>query len=257
MRVAIIAPVDMLELAALTDYHLILPHMMENDTYARFYTEVGGFKILDNGAAEPSGLVVDPNELHEIGISCGVSDIVVPDELSSCDRTIELARAFSRSARPGQFGYIGVAQGNTLAEIIKCVNYFSHCDWITTLALPRILCKMHKMQRYTLVEGLYKEYAQDFPGGFHLLGASEWIREILAIDELGLVRGVDTSLPIVMGLAGWRITDEYTARRPNYFSEQVDRNTTRWRLIRDNVGTYLEWAGAFNHRPPTEKTPSS
>jgi hypothetical protein len=245
MKVAIIAPVDMLELAALTDYHLVLPHMVtESKIYERFYTDVEGFKILDNGAAEPEGLSGDPSYLHDIGLHTGCHELVVPDALGDCERTIRLARSFERSVRRRDFSYVGVAQGGTLAELVKCVNYFSHCDWIDTLALPRIINKIHKTQRFNPIEPLMKEYAPNFPGGVHCLGASSWIREVVAIDELGLVRGIDTSLPIVMGLANRNIRfDGYEARRGGYFSEKVERNQPRWRQICDNVGTYLDWAG--------------
>lgn len=254
MRVAIIAPIDMLELAALTDYHLILPHLMENDSYARFYSEVGGFKILDNGAAEPEGLSGDPSYLHDIGLHTNCDELVIPDALGDCSATIELARAFERHARRGRFGYVGVAQGRTIAEVVKCINYFSHCEWITTLALPRLLNNepfLHH-QRFSLVEPIFGEYGSQFPGGIHCLGASKWMREIVALDEAGCVRGMDTSLPIVMGLDHRNLADDYVARKPNYFNAKVDRNSLQWEVIKNNVKRYLDWGNCQPQTPISE-----
>jgi hypothetical protein len=51
-------------------------------------------------------------------------------------------------------------------------------------------------------------------------------------------RGIDTSLPIVMGYADRDvILDEYVSRPPDYF------DITNYKSTMDhNVDTYLEWA---------------
>ena len=238
MKVALITPFDLLDLAALSDYHLLLPQHFPNETYRRFYGDVKGFKILDNGAAE--GYAADYVELHDLGQQWGVNEIVVPDALQDCNRTIELARRFEPHVR-SEFGYVGVAQGQTLAEVIKCITYFSFADWITTLALPRSLNQIHWSQRFTILEPLVKEYKFD---AIHCLGGSGWIREIVALQGSGLVRGMDTSLPVVLGLASKTLMDdEYVSRQPNYFDVKVERNSYLWEVIYDNVRTYLEWGG--------------
>jgi len=238
VKAAIITPIDLLDLAALSDYHLILPQLYSNDTYRRFYDDVGGFKILDNGAAE--GHRADYVELHDIGIQCGVDEIVVPDSLCDCNRTIELAREFEPHVR-SEFRYVGVAQGSTIAEILKCITYYSFTGWVTTLALPRVINNIHWSQRLSLIEPIVKEFQFD---AIHCLGGSAWVREVVALQGTGHVRGMDTSMPVVLGLASKSLVDEgYVQRQPNYFDVQVERNSYVWELIYDNVRTYLQWAG--------------
>lgn len=247
MKLALITPIDLLDLAGLSDYHLILPHLFDNERYRRFYTDAVGFKILDNGAAE--GVHTDYHELHDLGLAFGVDEVVVPDVLGDCEATIDLARRFEPHVR-GEFRYVGVAQGRTITDLVKCITYFEHCDWISTLALPRLINKMHRTQRFSLIEPIVKEFKFD---AIHCLGASEWIREVVAIDSLNVVRGMDTSLPVVLGLEGVACRDDiYVPRQPDYFDRQVDRNSLQWKVIWDNVVTYLDWAGASLRSGPEE-----
>lgn len=241
MKIALITPIDLLDLATLSDYHLVLPHLMEDERYRRFYTDAVGYKILDNGAAE--GVDVDQHQLHDLGHQLRADELVVPDALEDGNRTIELAQGFERFARPEQFRYVGVAQGRSVAEVVKCINYFSHCEWIRVLALPRSLNKIHKTQRFTLIEPVMKEYGDHFDA-VHCLGASSWIREVVAIDSTHVVRGMDTSLPVVLGLEGLSVRDDtYRPRQADYFERTVERDTYTWKVIFDNVTTYLDWGG--------------
>lgn len=243
MKVALITPIDLLDMAALSDYHLLLPHLFDDETYRRFYTSAEGFKILDNGAAE--GYSADHHELHDLGFAWGCDEIVVPDALLDCEATIAMARSFEPHARVGTFRYVGVAQGRTLAEVIKCITFFEHCPWITTLALPRGLNKIHKTQRFSLIEPVMKEFKFE---ALHCLGASSWVREVVALDSTGVVRGMDTSLPVVLGLDGVSVRDDqYHDRQPDFFNQVVERGSFIWKTIYDNVTTYLDWAGQSFH----------
>ena len=240
MKIALITPIDLLDLAALSDYHLLLPQLFLNKRYREFYDDVPGFKILDNGANED--FVTDFRELQDIAHAWSVDEIVVPDILGDCNATIDLARSFEKYAQPNDFRYVGVAQGRTLSEVVKCITYFEHNEWVSTLALPRVLNTIHKTQRFNLIEPIAKEYRFD---AIHCLGASSWIREVVAIDALGIVRGMDTSLPVVLGLDGRSLADDqYIKRQSGYFDRVVERGSYTWKVIYDNVTRYFEWAGA-------------
>jgi hypothetical protein len=248
MKVALITPFDLLDLAAVSSYHLLLPQYFDNKRYREFYDDAVGFKILDNGANENYN--ADFRELTDMGHAWDVNEIVVPDVLGDAQATIDLARSFERYAQPDRFHYVGVAQGRTLAEVIKCINYYHVTEWITTLALPRVLNTIHKTQRFNLIEPIAKEY--DF-GAIHCLGGSSWVREVVAIDALGLVRGMDTSLPIVLGLDGKSLADDqYISRQADYFDRVVERSSLTWKVIDDNVRKFFDWAGAgYGTETPT------
>ena len=240
MKIALITPFDLLDLAALSDYHLLLPQHYTNARYREFYETVPGFKILDNGANED--YYADFRRLQDLAHAWNVNEVVVPDSMGDCAGTIDLARSFEKYAQPDDFGYVGVAQGRTLAEVIKSITFFEHCGWVRTLALPRILNTIHKTQRFNLVEPIVKEYKFS---AVHCLGGSSWIREVVAIDSLGIVRGMDTSMPIVLGLDGRSLADDqYIDRQSNYFDRIVERGSYTWKVIDDNVRRFFDWAGA-------------
>jgi hypothetical protein len=240
VQLALITPIDLLDFAGLSNYHLLLPQLFTNDKYRRFYSDARGHKILDNGVAE--GHVMDYRRLQDIALAWQVDEVVVPDVMGDCQGTIDLARDFEKYAQPTSYHYVGVAQGRTLAEVIKCITFFQYCDYVSVLALPRILNTIHKTQRFHLIEPIAKEFKFD---AIHCLGASSWVREVIALDSLGIVRGMDTSLPVVLGLGGRGLADDLYMDRPaDYFDRQVERGSLTWKVIDDNVRRYFDWAGA-------------
>jgi hypothetical protein len=239
MRVAIIAPYSMLELAALSDYHLVLPQHTKERSYSKFYAEVQGWKILDNGAAE--GFLYGPQTLHRMAHTYGFDEIVVSDVLGDATETISLTRQFAEHVEPERFKYMGVLQGRELKDVLKTLYYYETCEWIDSIALPRILCQLAKTQRLHLATAIQENTRF---GSIHALGASSWIREHVALDGVG-VRGIDTSLPIVLGLQGLSIRDDvYRSRPEDYFQTEVHRSSRTWEVIVQNVRTYLDWVGA-------------
>lgn len=251
MKVALILPFDALDLVSQYDtgYHLILPHLYwGNETYNRVYREIGGFKILDNGAAE--GVEVYHVDLHDVATSCSADEIVVPDTLGDCDDTIRKVRAFERWARPDQFQYAGVVQGRTMAEIVKCLNFYDGEEWITSVHIPRIVNRtIHRTFRFTFLEALFGQTGSKYQYRFdniHCLGASEWIREAAALASVPIIRGMDTSLLASMAIAQRSIGTsdaEYAQRQPNFFETPIRRESTTWKLLCGNIERYLDWAG--------------
>lgn len=256
MKLAIIAPHDLLDLTNLVDeYHLILPQELDADeNYMRFYQDVNGYKILDNGEAE--GITTPPIRLLNLAHEVEADEIVVPDVIGSFWETVDRVRDFFKIAPKNNddFKYMGVVQGHDLASILSCVYYYADMPWITTLGIPRWITKLHKMQRITLIEGLKTGDLFD-RFEIHALGASPWIREVVALSETG-IRGMDTSLPVVLGIDSQPIKEaEYINRQSNYFDIQLDRRSYAWKVAYDNVRTYLEWAGV--NLTSGEEAPSS
>ncbi len=251
MKVALIAPIDMLDLVAdyNTHYHLVLPdQMMRSKVYRDFYREIDGYKILDNGAAE--GTVFDHTELHTLASDIGADEIVVPDSLGDFHRTVEYARSFKPWARIGAtYKYVGVLQGQNPSEVLGCLNYFELEPWVSSVMIPRCTNRIiHKAFREEFLQAMqFNRDQTDKPYRFdqyHCLGASEWVREVASLSDKPIVRGIDTSLPFSMGLARKSMTagDDYVGRQRNFFDIQVNRASLEWGVISDNVKRYLDWA---------------
>lgn len=244
MDLAIIAPPKCLELSAISPkFGMVLPEgVHKSPDYTRFYKEFEGYKILDNGIVE--GRQYTGVELHHMAYEVDAQCIVVPDRFRDTDTTIRMARDFEHS-RNEALDYMGVLQGMDLSEILKCLYFFDSCEWITHVGIPRILCEFHKMQRVTLVESFRQQQATGNlrPFKIHALGASKWITEVSALAEHGC-DSMDTSLPVVLGLEGLSLHHEYISRKSDFMEQDVDRNSTAWRVLESNCRTFAQWAGA-------------
>jgi hypothetical protein len=241
MKVAHIVPVSLLSLTRFNDYHLVLPHLMDNEEYAEFYrSEAYGHKILDNGIAE--GIEFNWDQLVNIAHDIQAHEVVVPDYMGDCDRTIALADKFEPIARanPG-LKYMGVIQGKSYSEIVKCFAYYELvADWVSVLAIPRVLANtIHKDIRWNFVNAFEDRIRERFEA-VHFLGASSNIKEVLLLkDTIG--RGIDTSMPAVMGLDNRMIDiDSYVIRQSGFFEAKPKQKQVI--CIEHNLHKYVEWA---------------
>jgi hypothetical protein len=228
-------------LASRTSFHLLLPQLLSDPNYRRHYQSVGGYKILDNGAAE--GVRTKMKDLIHLGAVNEVDEIVVPDAMGDADETIKLAREFESHARRYEVNYMGVVQGRTIPEAVKCATALSFMEYITVLGVPRILANtIHRGFRANFARTLRFMYDRQLP--IHCLGASNNVREVVLLQDEDIIRSTDTSMPFVLAYKGRHIRDaEYTGRQKKYFDLPLPDLGTR-DLMEDNVRTFLEWAGA-------------
>lgn len=249
MKVAVIPTLSMLEYDT-GGIHMMLPEpWMREQRYRDYYKSAYGFKIFDNGEAE--GMRMQPADLMKTAIELGADEVVVPDHLGDCDKTIELARNFVRAARkyPG-IQYMGVLQGNSYGEYIKCLQAFQDLSYIKTIGVPRNICKVigSKWARVALMDMIVDQELH-IQYEFHALGATPWMREVVCLSETPM-RSIDTSLPFVMALDKRSITiDEYIDRQPDFFVREP--NHYERELCLDNISTYRDWAGDYPHHTKT------
>ena len=247
MKVALICPPHLLEkYGTTTKYHLVLPHLFRSQKYLNFYqtrSEVDDFIILDNGAAESA--LYGHKHLFTMADQVGATEIVVPDTLGDANETLAQAQYFARFARP-DYQYMFVLQGKTAEEVffaLKALDNGNMFSYITTIGIPRHLDSIDKMFRTSLAEFMIMENF-NHRYDIHFLGASPWMREFVMLAETVYrqdgFRGIDTSLPIYMGLEGRsiRLPDAYI-KRPDDFFNRADDNTMQ---IKENIYTYLQWA---------------
>lgn len=250
MKCAIITPHSMLELSS-PDYHLVLAQellkeaLQEADQrpYTDFFAEAQGYKILDNGAAEGE-TISDPGQLLGCARQINADEIVVPDVIGDAMATAATVKLFEKHTLPDEFNYMAVVQGSTMQEILRMVQLYEELEWITTIALPRHLLKTFGDDIRMHLARIIQNETRFKKENIHCLGAGSWTQEVRALARQDLVRGMDTSLPINFGLLGHPVTDDLIIKRqPDYFSRTLTRTDPLWRLISDNVRTYLGWAG--------------
>ena len=218
--------------------------MFRGTKYLSFYqtrSEDGDFIILDNGAAE--GFAYGAKHLFTLAEEVNATEIVIPDTLGDANDTLAQAQSFARYARP-DYQYMFVLQGKTMEEVLFCLraldngNMFSY---VTTIGIPRHLSDISKHMRVTLAEFMVEEHFND-KFDIHFLGANEWISEVFMLAEVTKdvdgFRGIDTSLPIYMGLEGFDLNMPYVKRPVDFFTRSDDNESK----ITQNIDTYLTWA---------------
>ena len=227
----------------------MLPHLFRHQKYRDFYrtrSKEGDFVIRDHGAAE--GLEYGAKHLLTRAGDMNVTEVVVPDTIGDANDTLAKAQYFARYAQP-EFQYMFVLQGSTSEEVMFCLRALDNGNsfsYITTIGIPRHLYSIDKHFRSTLAEVLLRE-SFDARYDIHFLGASRWAKEVKYISHLTEghpgFRGIDTSLPIYMGLEGRRVWEDYVQRPKDFFTRSDDNPG----VINGNIDIYLEWA---SYSPP-------
>lgn len=247
MKVALIAPTPLLYTTTSTRYFMVLPHMLEDPNYLDFYQMAEGYKILDNGEAEvDSGhadTAYDKEDLINLAKTIGAHEIVVPDVMGDMEGTLQRVEAFESTAKAHpQYTYMGVAQGKTYTEMLECIKVLARLDWIEVLALPRYAVNhFHTHARLDALRDFRALIDKQFKY-VHCLGMGNWIREVVMLAENSSVRGIDTSLPYSMALAGASLNrGGYLPRQKSFF--QLDRvDPSVGTLASFNASTFCNWA---------------
>jgi hypothetical protein len=220
---------------------MILPQLLSDEKYFRFFGQVRGHKILDNGEAE--GVQVKPDQLIQDASAIGATEIVAPDVMGNFYGTVERVRGFAATAHEHpEFAYIGVAQGQTAKEILKCITFLSLQDWISVLALPRVM--VNTLGRESRVRAIdrYHRIIEDGFEAIHCLGMGRYLQEPMLLSSRP-VRGIDTSLAYTMTLGGEPLTPTSTIYYPrprDYF--QLEPSNFNFALLNANLETFANWA---------------
>lgn len=225
--------------------------MFRSQKYLDFYQTRtdDNFIILDNGVAE--GYEFGAKHLLTLAGEAAVSEIVIPDTMGDANDTLAKAQYFARYAQP-EYQYMFVLQGRDVQEVMFCLNNLDNgamFSYVTTIGIPRHLHDIDKNFRVHLVEHLIKEAFND-KFEIHFLGASSWMREAVVLAEtvqyVENFRGIDTSMPIYMGLEGLHINVDPYISRPDNFFDRTDDN----KAVQANIDTYLDWA-LYEESSPT------
>lgn len=259
MKVAIIPPLRGTNFGNQTEYHLVLPHLVSRSVaYGDAMRERSGFKMMDNGAAEGEKLAAI--ELLELSTWVGVDEIVVPDALYDWFRTVELAKQFEKYAEDWlyRFDFALVLQGMDYKDFVHCFMAYEHnFPWATTLMLPRLMVGALgvKEARMNFLSAFYDQIESRFRA-VHLLGSSQYTDEVKLLREVPIVRGIDTSMPIAMGLEDKDIavtSNRYTPHNgKDYFDTRLEDLQTHATRISRNIRTFRYWAGDYEEASPSQ-----
>ena len=214
---------------------MVLANMCQDKQYASFYASVEGFKILDNGAAE--GAIVDTETLLSWAWALDVDEVVAPDVYDNMEGTLDALKRFMPFAK--QVKVMVVLQSHSWPEF-DIIMHEAIQQGASALALPRVMCKhMGPSARVAAAALIRKE--TDLP--IHCLGCTEHLREAKDLSRQGIVRGIDSSAPVVQGIAGLGLRDKYADRPSDFFTGTFDSPK-----IGENLDEFRRWCSTPSPR---------
>lgn len=200
MRFAPIVPIPVLQQIKDADYHMILAPMLRDQAYQMFYLQTSGFKILDNGAAE--GNILTARKLIDLADAVNPDEVIAPDAMHDAKTSIDWLVAFIRRIRESEevksWRVMAVLQATNWTEfnnILETALTFN----VGSVALPKLLVK-HMGPATRLAAAEIVREKSDVP--IHCLGCSTHLHEVKELANQGIVRGIDSSAPAVLGLQG-------------------------------------------------------
>jgi hypothetical protein len=265
MHVAIVAPEARFTQFCRTRYNLTLWQLFVEDhdkSYTKYWEAQPrvNYTILDNGAAEghqPSSL-----ELMQVIRKVGHlhREVVAPDVMGSGTATINatqtfLNRHYTELAEMG-IKVMAVAHGKTFEEWLECYETLGKDDRVRTIGLPKIMDQLAPLKsRAAWIMAIQDKLIQK---PHHLLGCSRWVGEPFFLarrPELrGILRGMDTTYPIIAGMNGKEFTTQWIEREvlPDIAAKELTHG--REKLINRNIEQLVFWGSGVTS---AEAPPSS
>ena len=110
-----------------------------------------------------------------------------------------------------------------------------------TLALPRVMCEyMGPLARLVAAE-MIRETDANIP--IHALGCTRRLSEARDLARQGIVRGIDSSAPVVQGLYGHGLRSMYYERPADFFVREPTQTA------RNNLDAFRKWCEDTQEAP--------
>lgn len=233
----------------LGNYNLLLVQEVLEDLglFNSVFFDHESFNILDNGVVE-TGQPADVRDMLRAAISCNASLVILPDVIENTNATLKVIDltypAYRDIFKGTRIKYMAVPQGRDLQEFIFCAKRIHDICDVAMWGIPRSIVKQSGSRSASIFH-LNREYPQ-IP--IHLLGFSNNMIDDVSCTRHMPVVGIDSSLPCLLGGAGWSIALDPKIEGRSY--RQHDKKGRRvwdemkWtEFIGDNIQTVRDWIG--------------
>lgn len=197
---------------------------------------IRSYKILDNSACE-LGKGLDIKDVLEAAKIIKADEIVLPD-LPRKGNSLSYTLKYLLQVPEGEpYRLAGVAQGETLKEVLDCAEQLFIINRIDTLMIPKWYCQMDStngLGRHKITEFVIRDMLSTIGRckPIHWLGMDTGIREIVT-PLANAVRSIDTGLFAAMSTPQWRHLD-VTAERPRELKidlTEMDVDKEHWKKL--------------------------
>jgi hypothetical protein len=273
IKLGIITPTKYLNQFAVSDYHLVLAHIVEsNDEYRDFYkkrSEEGDFITLDNSSYEIGDDHYTPSDLIELAEEVGASEVMAPEHYLDADKTIEKAGAFLEEFRAKvgpNLGVICTAHGKDLDDIIRCHDELIKLGTDTIGLSCRLDCELPSYSRVSelieeetnismirslkrvgiVVEIMTRRHVSKKLKAYHLLGLNHprELQMYYHIKRAGLnIRSNDSSAAFLAGLNEIVFSRQYLKLPVSLdFDLDIEMSNDQVETIDTNIDILTEYA---------------
>jgi hypothetical protein len=205
--------------------------MVTDKQYYDFYANVEGFKMLDNGAAE--GHWTTAEDLLYLAWNLQVDEVIAPDVYGDMPGTLRLLKGFMYVAQA--YRVMAVLHADTWKEFNTIFNEAIDLG-VESVALPRVMTKKLGPMARVEAADFIRKYSQ-IP--IHALGSTHRLVEAYQLSRQGIVRGIDSSAPVVLGLQGRDLDEEYSMKRQDDFFSREETPTAL-----KNLDLFRWWCNA-------------
>jgi len=234
MRLALECRTDMLELVqSFADFDWILAHkVLGDEKYAEYYRKSTNVKFVDNSVNE-LGEPLSVDKLKEAFEKVGGTYVVAPDFIGKAPETIEAylecTKVFPKNI------VAGVIQGETFVDAFECLRVYNtgivcipYDLWSKKSEPPWLMA----LRRALFISNIPKDQ------GFlvHLLGFTD-LGEFFWYQNNPIVYGMDTGVPVLLGLEGLDILDPLVSKDTPTFNkmEKLELTQKGWTGIIRNI----------------------
>jgi len=258
------SPISLLERSRLyNDYDYCLVHLMEqHDSYREYFLNARNVYdrevFLDTSVFE-LGTAFDASKYIDWAEKIRPNLMIIPDVLENAQATmdnwVDFVDKFGDRLDKMDAQWIGVVQGKTLDDIIRCYNFMSNNADVIAISFDmsyfketgRGLTDYERMcrGRQQLINALIDNDIWDWSKPHHLLGnALPQEMSFYVNNNVYNIRSVDTSNPIVHGLHNVRynstfgLRDKIKTKLADLITAKVSDD--QWDCIAYNVDMYRE-----------------
>jgi len=185
-----------------TDFDFIIAsHCVNNALYKEFFVksrkdDPQRYSILDNGAFE-EGKAIDSGIYKELVELLQPNMLVLPDVVNDMMGTINASEKFIKDyddlSLGGLYATMGVLQGNSVPEYMKCLEEYGQYEIVDTIGIPyHLFYRPLFIEKNNIIELCEKK-------GFeiHILGLPNPFEVVELAKYPTVIKSIDTSLPIV------------------------------------------------------------
>lgn len=241
-RFAPVAPplmlMDLKRKGILGGYHLLLAHdiVKQPDLYREVFHDIkDSYIIIDNSTVE-LGYPVSTEVMVEAKKIVNAKITVYPDHIGDKDATLNaMKEVFHEWMTAGLGPFMIVPQGQSIEEITECARAQLNFPQVSAWGIPR---------KHTETLGTRANITREIMRinpyiDTHLLGFSENTFDDINTALIPNVKGIDSAVPIRLGLHGIKLTKVLTAHpaRGDFFNDATEANDQ----AAENLALIREW----------------